>query len=255
MPDRDKDILEGVGRGFSAGFSVPSARSWTSRWLASREGKLLDNMGGVGSSRRELLGQLGNMYRTHIYGDTDRMAHDYAVREISPIGVGSDLGRKKNNFLTDAVRDASNPVNNGLHVNLDAPGQNSMIYVKPGGGQRGDQSTLVHELAHSLGRSQFNWLTKPQEREIYGIMGSAKFLKGRDDSYIDSPREIYSRLMEFRYNNKLDPKKEYSVEEVRKMRESAKDADIFNRYDDETIRDLLNKVASVSGPDTGVRNS
>lgn len=35
------------------------------------------------------------------------------------------------------------------------------------------------------------------------------------DDYLDKPSEIYSRLMELRYNNNLDPNHEYTLEEVR----------------------------------------
>lgn len=34
------------------------------------------------------------------------------------------------------------------------------------------------------------------------------------DDYLDKPSEIYSRLMELRFNNNLDPNHEYTLEEV-----------------------------------------
>lgn len=39
-----------------------------------------------------------------------------------------------------------------------------------------------------------------------------------DDDYLDKPSEIYSRLMELRFNNNLDPNHEYTLEEVQELR-------------------------------------
>lgn len=38
------------------------------------------------------------------------------------------------------------------------------------------------------------------------------------DDYLDKPSEIYSRLMELRFNNNLDPNHEYTLEEVQELR-------------------------------------
>jgi hypothetical protein len=65
------------------------------------------------------------------------------------------------------------------------------------------------------------------------------------DSYLDSKKEIKSRLMQLRFLNKLDPTHKYNIFEIRNMRKDPnfKDSRIFERYNDETILDLLNKVA------------
>ena len=50
--------------------------------------------------------------------------------------------------------------------------------------------------------------------------------------------------MQFRYLNKLDPKKKYTIDDIKKWRERYDDTDIINRYNDEYLLHLLNNVAS-----------
>lgn len=112
------------------------------------------------------------------------------------------------------------------------PSSHSISYISPYAG------TDVHELTHSLNAD-------PQINTIrYGFEGD-KLQEGKQyNSYKDSADEIYSRLMQFRYLNKLDPKKKYTVEDIKKWREKYDDTDIINRYSDEYLLHLLNNVAS-----------
>lgn len=112
------------------------------------------------------------------------------------------------------------------------PATHSISYISPYAG------TDVHELTHSLNAN-------PQLNTIrYGFEGN-KLREGKQyNSYKDSADEIYSRLMQFRYLNKLDPKKKYTVEDIKKWREKYDDTDIVNRYNDEYLLHLLNNVAS-----------
>lgn len=112
------------------------------------------------------------------------------------------------------------------------PSSHSISYISPYAG------TDVHELTHSLNAD-------PQINTIrYGFEGD-KLQEGKQyNSYKDSADEIYARLMQFRYLNKLDPKKKYTVEDIKKWREKYDDTDIINRYSDEYLLHLLNNVAS-----------
>lgn len=112
------------------------------------------------------------------------------------------------------------------------PSSHSISYISPYAG------TDVHELTHSLNAD-------PQINTIrYGFEGD-KLQEGKQyNSYKDSADEIYSRLMQFRYLNKLDPKEKYTVEDIKKWREKYDDTDIINRYSDEYLLHLLNNVAS-----------
>ena len=51
--------------------------------------------------------------------------------------------------------------------------------------------------------------------------------------------------MEFRHANKLDPKKVYTTEDIKKFKEDSnvKDFEILNRYNEEDVLKLLNDIA------------
>lgn len=112
------------------------------------------------------------------------------------------------------------------------PATHSISYISPYAG------TDVHELTHSLNAN-------PQLNTIRYSFKGDKLQKGKQyNPYKDSADEIYSRLMQFRYLNKLDPKKKYTIDDIKKWRERYDDTDIINRYNDEYLLHLLNNVAS-----------
>jgi len=188
------------------------------------------NMGGADprSVQSEYARQIGNMYGTEIVSDPSSL----------PASTRLELMR--------------NPTTAG--VSVKGSSISPKVYVSPNQlGVRGPQQTLVHELSHSLGNDSMEWMSKPQERAIHKLMRS-RYENGVspmrssfgsvDESYPDSPSEIYSRLMELRQMNGLDPKKVYTADDVRELRKSGKDADILNRYTDDVILELLNNIAS-----------
>ena len=63
--------------------------------------------------------------------------------------------------------------------------------------------------------------------------------------YYDDPGEIRARLMQMHYNNQLDPKHKYTLEEIENMRNNPTfiDEHIFDRYTNKYIEYLLNDVA------------
>lgn len=135
------------------------------------------------------------------------------------------------------------------------------------------KSTEVHEWTHAA--RPYEQIAKVKEI----IDRWARIMR---DDYLDKPSEIYSRLMELRYNNNLDPNHEYTLEEVRELRNKNHTGDylirtknqyyksnpsipekvepiekaidlnlykgaeeLFERYNDSTIQSLLNDVAQV----------
>lgn len=74
------------------------------------------------------------------------------------------------------------------------------------------EDTKVHEVAHS---------SRPlaQEAKIKQLKSRQKYLKDGivPNEYLDSDREIYARLMALRKSLNLDPKKKYSISEIRKL--------------------------------------
>lgn len=148
----------------------------------------------------------------------------------------------------------------------------------------GKKDTEVHEWTHA---------TRPYEqiakvKEIIDTWGLKPGIV--KDDYLDNPSEIYSRLMEFRYNNNLDPNHEYTLKEVQELRKKNHSGDylirtknqhyqsninnptipdkdepienlidmnlykgsedILERYSDSAIQRLLNDVAQVSNKST-----
>lgn len=75
-----------------------------------------------------------------------------------------------------------------------------------------DKNVKVHEVSHSS-------RPRAQEAKIKQLKATRKFLKDGvvPDDYLDSNNEIYARLMSLRKDLKLDPKKRYSISEIRKL--------------------------------------
>lgn len=96
--------------------------------------------------------------------------------------------------------------------------------------------TIIHERTHALN-------AHPQKFSIRNL--NIQPLQEDKDEYWDNPNEIYSRLMEFRHANKLDPKKVYTIEDIKKFKEDSnvKDFEILNRYNEEDVLKLLNDIA------------
>ena len=95
-----------------------------------------------------------------------------------------------------------------------------------------NSSTKIHERTHAIG---------------FPLGFKKRLLPGVEkDRYYDDSGEVRSRLMQMRFENYLDPTHKYNLHEIRNMRgdKEFKDFNIFKRYDDNTIKHLLNKVAS-----------
>lgn len=95
---------------------------------------------------------------------------------------------------------------------------------------------LTHEQSHAS-------KAIPQEQRIQQILGGSN--TGSTD-YLDRPTEVYSRLMELREANQLDPLKVWEKKDIKELRKTGTDYDILNRYKDEDILDLFNTVADNS---------
>lgn len=63
-----------------------------------------------------------------------------------------------------------------------------------------------------------------------------------DFEYWDAPHEIYARLMQFRSDNKLDPEKIYTIEDIQNLRQQSFDYDLLSRYSDNFMYELLNDI-------------
>lgn len=98
------------------------------------------------------------------------------------------------------------------------------------------KSTEVHEWTHA---------SRPYEQiaKVKEIIDRWGFKPGimRDD-YLDKPSEIYSRLMELRYNNNLDPNHEYTLEEVQELRNKNHTGDYLIRTENQFYKSNINNL-------------
>lgn len=223
--------------------NIPDVRTWQAIWLAKRRAQLSKNMGTNDpvAVQSEYARQIGNVYSTPVY----RSISD-AESDASSQGIPSSVMPHHFNTLRRSV--SNDPSQYGSLTRtevLDGSGRlksaHQTAYIRDGIPQDVADSTLVHELTHGLN-------AKPQESAISKIIPA-------DGSYLNDPSEVYSRLMEFRKANKIDPKKIYTLDEVKDMRKNSKDFNLFNRYTDDQILKLLNDVASVQSIDRGKQNA
>lgn len=129
----------------------------------------------------------------------------------------------------------------------------------------GEQPTdvHVHERTHALSHNQ------PQIKRIREIQNSMPYKRDKGflrdvwnylwyvnqdewEEYLARPEEIYSRLMQYRYLNDLHPKKVWTLDEVKDLRNNSKDVDLFEEYEDEFILKLLNEIAQNKQQDNNV---
>lgn len=106
--------------------------------------------------------------------------------------------------------------------------------------------TLIHERSHAI-----PWFIKDRVRDKRLLNDGVDY-----DKYLDNINEIYSRLNEFRFKNNLDPRKTYTEDDIIKWRESGalKNFDL-DRYDNDSVYNLINNVASNNIADNLPKNA
>lgn len=111
---------------------------------------------------------------------------------------------------------------------------------------KNDMGTRVHERTHAMHAD-------PQEIVVSDILKNNKFSFEKsasggydprilDKDYWYNPREVYARLMEYRYNNKLNPNFKVDKNYLNNHRKELQDAN-FDIIDDNTLLRLFNDVA------------
>ena len=99
-----------------------------------------------------------------------------------------------------------------------------------------DPTVRTHENAHASRATE-------QEQVISDILGSSS-----SSTYLRRPTEIYSRLMQFRQANNLDPNIIYDKDSFRELRKTATDYNLINTFKEDEVIDLLNNVAMRNDP-------
>lgn len=99
-----------------------------------------------------------------------------------------------------------------------------------------DPIVRTHENAHASRATE-------QEKVISDILGSSSY-----SDYLRRPTEVYSRLMQFRQANNLDPNTVYDKDSFRELRKTATDYNLINTFKEDEVIDLLNNVAMRNDP-------
>lgn len=99
-----------------------------------------------------------------------------------------------------------------------------------------DPTVRTHENAHASRATE-------QEQAISDILGSSS-----SSTYLRRPTEVYSRLMQFRQANNLDPNIIYDKDSFRELRKTATDYNLINTFKEDEVIDLLNNVAMRNDP-------
>ena len=128
-----------------------------------------------------------------------------------------------------------------LHMSNNDPSKNGILIndERPAGYHR----SFIHEFDHAL-QFQIPGLTKP-------IQYFQHILKPGivRDPYLDNPREVRSRIMQFRQYHNLSPdKRDYTAEEAEEMQKKTEGltggVSDLNRLDPQTLANYLNFLAS-----------
>lgn len=94
-----------------------------------------------------------------------------------------------------------------------------------------DDSTEVHEWTHAS--RPYEQIAKVKEIiDRWGLKPEIMY-----DDYLDKPSEIYSRLMELRFNNNLDPN---TLEEVQELRNKNHTGDYLIRTENQFYKSNIN---------------
>ena len=132
----------------------------------------------------------------------------------------------------------------GTKVRMQNPDQKGLVGTQTIAGEyspkgkaiyASTENVLTHEQAHASN-------AYPQENRIQEILGGEN--KATTD-YLDRPTEVYSRLMNFRQTNQIDPNKVWDKDSLKELRKTAIDDDLLNRYKDEQLIDIFNTVADI----------
>lgn len=99
-----------------------------------------------------------------------------------------------------------------------------------------DNTVRIHENAHASKAVE-------QEQIISNIIGS-----NDKSDYLRRPTEIYSRLMQFRQANNINPNTVYDKNSFKELKKNATDYNLINTFKDEEVIDLLNNVAMNNDP-------
>lgn len=124
---------------------------------------------------------------------------------------------------------------NGTLAQTD-PSNKAIVYYNATG-----RLQNIHERTHALESSS----PLPQHYKIAKIQDNAGIKR---NSYLEQPKEVYARLMQFRHDASLQPNKKYTIDDIKNLRkefgkQEVNGEQLLNRYSDDVLLQFLNDVA------------
>ena len=223
---------------------------WFNNWYSGRSRQLADNYRSYGINGQSSIGDafmylLPNRYTNDYFA---KRAKESILNSIDTVDEGYLPSTKGQGTLTDAqyklaqktLNQSVSDINsddldevyllNVLQKGTYYPKEHTILYSP-----YADESDKIHERTHAA-EAQFikNAIRNNKPKLQDGV---------NSDRYLDNPSEIYSRLNSFRFENKLNPTDTIDRKKLEDFKKSAKDYDLLDRYDDDSLLFLLNDVA------------
>jgi len=227
------------------------AVQWLANWYNNRREQMYDNLKDYDERQ------------TFIYDLKDRLTGN-------PIGrraVNHDYYNKLNNMaryktatFDDLERDntASFDMLSGNAFGITVPETGKIYYdndrIKEATSLQNKQEGYsplgvhIHERTHSSGMTGDDGKFTGYNVQTKALADILRLKDGVEyDEYLDAMPEVYGRMMEFRYNHNLNPKKRYNKQEIKKLldKENKGYKSELQRYDLNTLTKALNDVANV----------
>lgn len=262
-----------TGKYSPGGIRVPYANA---DWTNGLEGYInpqlqLDYYANWLDNRRQVLEQ--NMKDTGTYPETgfiDRLKNWKAGYENGRIALNKEIYSQLNraaNSIYQYDDPEYNPVLQENELGRTIINSNGLadVYINPNLDNKTTSSNILHELSHAAnspatanGVYLENSARSPQERKIEQLGIKLRPLNIDEETrknypyfvrqteaqrkYLSQPSEIYARMMQFRFENNLDPNHKYTKEEVAPLLKKSSITGIGEYNIDDFVR-ALNEVA------------
>lgn len=124
----------------------------------------------------------------------------------------------------------------------------------------------VHEFTHridaNLGDLKAQYISNPVKKAYLNNFGNTLKTDYRDlgikplkeDKYFTNPQESYARLNELRYNSKFEPNYKPTIDDIKKLRKTNKNNQLFKYYDDDSIMKMWNGLSDIGFEENTLEN-
>lgn len=213
-------------------------REWLNNWLSNRTKQMANNIDFYSRYDQNYYGS--NLKRQHVspwfFQNKEKNAKNVIDEQLHAANTTPVYDYREPWIINNYKDIPSSKTFLGQRAGVQAafiPGDNT-ISISP---IAHDTSSILHELTHTT-QNKYDI----QESVVNDILEKNN---QKNDKYYDNPNEVYSRMMQFRYDNKLKPQDVITKEQIEKWKndDSIIDQDFIGRYSTNTIEDLLNTVA------------